>query len=304
MATETAPDALPPPAVAAPGTDAPPLREGFATVGGRRMRYLVVGSGRPLVLLHGFISSGEEFGGRFAMLAASRTIIAPDLPGNGDSEPLRDGRRHTAEALAVVVGELLDQLGVESFDAGGVCLGTTVACALAQQRPKSVGKLILHTPLLGPTVVKPAFRYQVRWLTRAPWWNVVRWLSCNRSVSDLYRRFVVRESFGGAELAGINFRNQLRADSDAAREWLVDGITVDNTAWLRQRAESSLVVTAGHDTIVDLQEVWRRLGNADSVRVVVDSSAAHGWSAAAVARHAEILKEFLAGVEDSGTQTC
>ena len=76
----------------------PPMEERFVVLGGKRVRYLIGGEGKPLVLCHGFISSGEEFGGRFAALAGQRTLIAPDLPGNGQSDPL--SARHSAEAMA------------------------------------------------------------------------------------------------------------------------------------------------------------------------------------------------------------
>lgn len=47
---------------------------------GIRMRCLSIGEGRPLILRHGFLSSAEEFGGRFRALASHRRLIIPDPP--------------------------------------------------------------------------------------------------------------------------------------------------------------------------------------------------------------------------------
>ncbi len=57
------------------------MDERFVTIRGQKLRYLVCGQGKPLVLCHGFLSSAEEFGGRFEELGEYRTLIIPDLPG-------------------------------------------------------------------------------------------------------------------------------------------------------------------------------------------------------------------------------
>src|SRR5437870_9062625 len=61
------------------------LSEFSVDVGGQPVRCLTAGTGRTLLLCHGFLSSAEEFGGRFEALASHRRLIIPDLPGNGGS---------------------------------------------------------------------------------------------------------------------------------------------------------------------------------------------------------------------------
>src|SRR5207302_5337838 len=99
----------------------PPMYECSVVVGGHPIRCLIAGEGRPLLLCHGFLSSAEEFGGRFRALALHRRLIIPDLPGNGGSPPLATG--HTVEALAASPDELLGGLGIVDFDGAGRCLG-------------------------------------------------------------------------------------------------------------------------------------------------------------------------------------
>ncbi len=89
--------------------------------------------------------------------------MIPDLPGFGESSPLPG--RHTSAAIAEAVEPLLDHLGLERFDLGGLCLGSPVACALARRRPGRVGRLLLHTPLLAPELVRRRFHVQVAAMT-------------------------------------------------------------------------------------------------------------------------------------------
>ena len=112
--------------------------------GGAPIRCLTMGAGRPLILCHGFLSSAEEFGGRFHALASQRRLIIPDLPGNGKSPPF--ARRHTVEEMATALEAMVTHLGIDGFDVAGLCLGASVACALAERCGDRVDRLVLHTP--------------------------------------------------------------------------------------------------------------------------------------------------------------
>src|SRR5579884_600361 len=91
--------------------------------GGQPMRCLITGEGRPLLLCHGFLSSAEEFGGRFRDLACERRLIIPDLPGSGESPRLPG--RHTVTELAAALERLLEALDIDEFDLAGLCLGAS-----------------------------------------------------------------------------------------------------------------------------------------------------------------------------------
>ena len=198
------------------------MREQRLVIDGRVMRCLTVGAGKPLLLCHGFLSSAEEFGGRFAALAAHRRLIIPDLPGSGESSPLRT--RHTVDALAASLEQLLDRLSIDEFDVAGLCLGASVATALSRRCAGRVGRIVLHTPLVSPSLVRRRYRMQIDVLTLPPLWRGVVALSRNRTVSDLYKRYVIAEGDVDAATAQINFVNQRRAHPGAAREWLRDSV--------------------------------------------------------------------------------
>ena len=87
----------------------------FATVSGRKMAYIEVGEGDPIVFLHGNPSSSYLWRNIIPHVAEQGRVIAPDLIGMGDSEKLPgtgDERYRFIEHRAYL-DALLEQLGVE-----------------------------------------------------------------------------------------------------------------------------------------------------------------------------------------------
>jgi pimeloyl-ACP methyl ester carboxylesterase len=265
---------------------------------GPSMRFLSIGEGRPLVLCHGFLSSAEEFGGRFRALASHRHLIIPDLPGNGDSPPLR--HRHTVEGMAVALESLLTRLDIGAFDVAGLCLGASVACALAERCAERVDRMVLHTPLLSPALVRRFYREQVRVLTVPPMWQAVVALSRSRMVSDLYKRYIIAEGDVDERTSQVNFDNQRRASPAAAREWLRDGVRYQGLQTLLRRPGNTLVIVAEQDHVVDVPELQRLLADRPNIRLFVDPEQGHGWNNAAVQRQLGVMEAFLAESGDGG----
>ncbi len=263
--------------------------------GGQPIRCLIAGEGRPLLLCHGFLSSAEEFGGRFHDLAYERRLIIPDLPGNGESPRLPV--RHTVTALAAALERLLDALDIDDFDLAGLCLGASVASALAARCGPRVGRLILHTPLVDPALIRRRHSYQIRVLTLPPFWPVVVALSRSRVVSDLYKRFVVEEGDVDTATSDINFANQRRADAGAARDWLRHGMRHGDLDLLLTRRHPTLVIAAMQDQVIDVGRLQRLLRGCPNVSTFIDPGQGHGWNQAAVQRQLGVMMEFLAAAD-------
>lgn len=103
------------------------------------------GHGEPLVLLHGFNGDGYHFARVSRRLGAHFRVIAPDLPGFGQTA--FDGELdYSVQAQAERVLGLLDELGIERFYLGGNSMGGYVACALASKVPDRVRGLWLLDP--------------------------------------------------------------------------------------------------------------------------------------------------------------
>jgi pimeloyl-ACP methyl ester carboxylesterase len=126
------------------GTDAKPGLDAFeertADASGSRVRYLVGGTGRPLVLVHGLGGSAANWSELAPLLAGLRTVIVPELPGHGGSEPPRAA---TTVALADAIAAVLERERIASAPLVGHSLGGVVGLRLALGRPELVSALVL-----------------------------------------------------------------------------------------------------------------------------------------------------------------
>lgn len=117
------------------------------------MRVLEVGEGRgpALVLVHGFLGSHLEYDDIIDALAEHFHIIAPDLPGFGESEKPRPSRyAYGVEAFAEAIADLIAAYGVGRAGVIGHGLGGAVAITLAARYAELVSRLALVAPLCYP----------------------------------------------------------------------------------------------------------------------------------------------------------
>lgn len=120
----------------------------FAEVNGVAMHYQQLGdptadpSGAPVMLVHGFTSSGNEFDGITPTLA-SRSLILPDLVGFGHSQRLTEpSAAYSHRGQAAQLAGLLDQLGVQQVDVIGSSYGGAVAAQFALDYPERVRRIV------------------------------------------------------------------------------------------------------------------------------------------------------------------
>jgi pimeloyl-ACP methyl ester carboxylesterase len=127
-----------------------------------------VGSGPPLVLLHGLGSTRHAWDPVLPTLAERFDVVALDLPGFGDSPPLPAGVEPTPARLAASVAGFLDEIGVAVPHLAGNSLGGWVALELAAVEPVASISLISPAGLWRgdtPLYNRASLRL-TRWLTR------------------------------------------------------------------------------------------------------------------------------------------
>jgi len=117
-----------------------------AEIGGAKLHYLTAGSGTPLILLHGYAETSRMWRPIIPALAERFTVIAPDLPGIGDSEIPAGGL--DMKSAAIRIHDLAKSLGVEKAEVVGHDIGLMVAYAYATQFPAEVTKLVLMDAFL------------------------------------------------------------------------------------------------------------------------------------------------------------
>jgi pimeloyl-ACP methyl ester carboxylesterase len=98
--------------------------------------------GRPLLLVHGFTGAKEDFADHLEPLAAAGWhVVAPDLPGHGDSQ--LDDFPYGFDAFAAAVLDLADALGWDRFALLGHSMGGIVAQHVALAVPQRLTALVL-----------------------------------------------------------------------------------------------------------------------------------------------------------------
>ena len=118
---------------------------------GARIRFVEAGAGRPLILLHDYLSSRIAWDAAIPRLASRYRVIAPDLPGFGESEKPPHGRyAYGFEAFAESIVDLVAAIGASRVSICGHALGGAVAVAVAAAHPHVVDRLVLVNPLVYP----------------------------------------------------------------------------------------------------------------------------------------------------------
>src|SRR5271168_2814114 len=115
----------------------------FVTVRGYKMHYLVGGSGRPLVLVHGLGSRAADWANLIPQLiAGGHRVYALDLLGYGRSAQPRNADYSIPEQAAMVEG-FLDSQHLQQVDLAGWSMGGWISMTVALQQPARVRRLVL-----------------------------------------------------------------------------------------------------------------------------------------------------------------
>lgn len=125
--------------------DGPPSGQ-IANVNGQELYFEVHGSGKPVILLHGFSGSSQDWMPLLHLWGTDFKLVVPDLRGHGRSGVLSKPFRH--EDAAKDVFALLDHLGIQVFSGVGISGGGNALLHMAtsqQQRVKSM-VLVSATP--------------------------------------------------------------------------------------------------------------------------------------------------------------
>jgi pimeloyl-ACP methyl ester carboxylesterase len=134
------------PVLAQARPEGPAIESRFADVEGMRFHYLTAGKGPVVILLHGYTQTSRMWRPLIPKLADKFTIIAPDLPGIGESSIPKDG--FDMKTAAVRVHALAKSLGVTKARVVGHDIGLMVAYAYAALYPAEVEKLVVMDAFL------------------------------------------------------------------------------------------------------------------------------------------------------------
>ena len=119
----------------------PKLERVEVSLHGHRVNFTIAGQGPPVVLIHGVAGRATQWDQVVQLLAETRTLIAPDLLGHGDSAKPRGD--YSLGAHASGIRDLLVGLNIERASIVGHSLGGGIAMQFAYQFPERCERLVL-----------------------------------------------------------------------------------------------------------------------------------------------------------------
>jgi pimeloyl-ACP methyl ester carboxylesterase len=125
----------------------------YAELNGLSLYFETHGFGRPLILLHGGLGSGEMFGPLLPALAERHQVITVDLQGHGRTADI--DRPIDIRLMAGDIAALIGHLGLERPDVVGYSLGGGVALQTAVQHPALVRRLVAVSANIRRDAVYP-----------------------------------------------------------------------------------------------------------------------------------------------------
>jgi len=137
----------------------------YAEVNGINLYYETHGRGRPLILLHGGLGSGEMFGPVLPQLAERHQVVTVDLQGHGRTADI--DRPLDAVLMAGDIAALIDHLQLATPDVVGYSLGGGVAFHTAAKYPAKVRRLVMVSANIRPDAIYPEMRAQQGQVTAA-----------------------------------------------------------------------------------------------------------------------------------------
>ena len=117
----------------------------FARIDDARIRYVDIGEGSPVVLLHGFGASLESWATVIPALAKHHRVLAIDLKGFGWSD--RPEGDYSPDAQARMVLQLMNQRGISRAAIVGQSWGGAVALSVVVAAPERVTRVALYGAL-------------------------------------------------------------------------------------------------------------------------------------------------------------
>jgi pimeloyl-ACP methyl ester carboxylesterase len=283
--------------------DGAKTRDHRLRISGSSIAFTTAGCGPPLLLIHGLGGTRQTWSHVIESLAATHTVIAPDLPGHGDSEaPAGD---YSLGAHAVAVRDLLIALGHPSASIIGHSLGGGIALQFAYHFPERTHRLLLiSSGGLGPELTLmlrastlPGANRVVAGMARLPTGVTRRALAAlSRVPGVLARQDAEPLSRGMHDLSGDRQRQAFIHTARAVIDWR--GQKVSATRQLGLLAGMPMMVAWGSDDRTIPSHHHRAVaGQVPDAQIVEIPRAGHYPHETAAGQLLPHIHDFLASTE-------
>lgn len=120
--------------------------EKYCSVDGKTIKYLDEGTGDCIVLIHGLGGHSGRWEKVIPELSKSYRVIAPDLPGFGDSDKPRYGFDYSVPSFSEFLNDFMKGLDIRKASIIGSSMGGYIAAYFASEHPEKTQKLVLVSP--------------------------------------------------------------------------------------------------------------------------------------------------------------
>ncbi len=228
-----------------------PAAGDYAEVHGLRMYYEVHGEGRPVVLLHGGMTTIQfSFAAQIPVLARTHRVIAIEQMGHGHTGDV-SGRAMSYEGMTEDTAAFLAQQGIRNADLIGFSDGGQIALRLACTHPELVRRVIASGVGLGPTTAERQKAMQNLSIDRLP---------------KAFREEYARVSPDGAEHWPVFFE---KVRTMWSKPW---GISLDELATIKA---PTLLVFGDHD-FTGLEEAAQIFHKIPGAQICILPGTGHG----------------------------
>lgn len=214
----------------------------------KQVSYLEAGEGEPLLLIHGWLYTKESFEKILPLLSKNYHVIAPDLPGFGESQALAAEK---IEDYLEFLEQFARELGWDKFNLLGNSFGGTLSLLYSLKQPHQINKLILRVPLFK--------RQQLHFLisnklSRA----FFKFTSQLNFFQKLFRKLIIKLhdkiNTNGAHHESNSLilqQNLTNLSLTAARNLIIEGLYLDIEQQLKQLRIPTLIIWAEADKLLD-----------------------------------------------------
>lgn len=222
------------------------------TLGGAKVAYEERGKGEPVILLHGWNSSRKQWLLNLKALAPRLRVIAPDLPGYGESD--KGDFPYTLDGMAAFLDAFREVLRLPSFHLVGHSMGGCIAIRYTALFPQRVGRLVLvstptRTASLGLWALMPGAGCFVSSTYPVRNENILKWM---------FYRGLYKPEYQDLDFVRANVKaNALATRHVLSRSTrLVRGMNL--TGDLRSISQPTLIVFGDKDRSVNPRDALRQ----------------------------------------------
>lgn len=286
----------------------PKLEQGNIEVEGKSVHYTARGpedAAFAYVGINGLMGGGDSFWAVIEGVPQTWRVVLPDLPGCGESEPMRLPYRHDVDGYVRWLERFMEEAGLGSKKVvlASVATGAPVSIRYTLEHKDQIAGQVLHLPFLGKVAIankwlRPVVAYS---LNIGPVRSLVDTL---RKSDDLMHRIILHKPPEAIPiLAERDIDHKQQADLAAAGELLHDLMLTDARTELPYINSPILILASEHDFAAPVAVLEQTVRGRPERKLYVYHGGVHSWNEEFIIEMNKEIAEFCGRIERDGAAT-